>query len=718
LKKVIKILLVQGFVSGHPVPLSKNFKIRGNDNDAYPDGTLGGVDEEVWNFYKVMGGYLRSFVLVLTICLNIFAPTIILAEEPTNTWTISVDGDFIQTQTAYEAMAIIAHEYLSRPEDLFIGADGNLFVADSYHGHIAIFDQNRNFLQTVGSGILNNPTGVFVTDYIFVADTEDVFVFNLDGTLVNEIGRPDSPLFGRAQPFRPRKIAVDVRGNLYVIGEAANNGIIQLNADGEFLGYFGANQARLSFFQALQNFFGVGRFAILPTPPSNLAIADNGVVFTVTTHAQTERVRKLNIAGNNMFDPDWVFPLLPIDIALGNQGNFYMMTSDGSIWEYDSSANLLFVFGGQDPNQQRFGIIHQPTSIEVSSDGNLYVADAESGFIHIFAPTEFTNTVHHALTYFEEGLYTQSEDYWQEVLRLNSSFRLAHIAIGQSRFIQADYEEALARFYIANYIAGYSEAFWELRHEWLMENMGAFIALFLVLLVIRALLKQVDKRTGKVRAVKSAIHQKIDSPFLQELDLMRRIFKQPFDVFYEIKREKKGSLKFATGLYIVMFIVTFIAIHFAGFIFAINLIEERGVPLITTIFVLGFGLFLIINYLISTITDGEGSFRDLYVATAYSMVPFITLAIPITLLSRGLTLNEGFVYTFLMQIAIGWSVLLIFLMVKEIHDFSISQTIKNLILTVSGGLITVIIGFILYILIVDQVFDFIYSIVWEVLLRV
>jgi len=54
---------VQGDLSNQPVPLSKNFKIRGNDNDAYPNGTLGGVDEEVWNFYKVMVGYLGCFAL-------------------------------------------------------------------------------------------------------------------------------------------------------------------------------------------------------------------------------------------------------------------------------------------------------------------------------------------------------------------------------------------------------------------------------------------------------------------------------------------------------------------------------------------------------------------------------------------------------------------------------------------------------------------------------
>lgn len=661
---------------------------------------------------------LATVLVILTIFVNIFAPTSALAMESSETWAIAVDGNFAPTQTAYQALAIIADDHLVRPEDLFIDAESNLFVADSNLGHIAIFDQDRNFVRTVGNGILSSPTGVFVTEYIFVADTDYVFVFSLDGDVLNQFGRPDSPLFGRTQPFRPRKIATDARGNIYIVGEAASNGIIQLNADGEFLGYFGANQTRLSFFQALQNFFGVGSFRALPTSPSNLAIANNGVIFTVTTHAQSEQLRKLNIAGNNMFRDNQWFPDEPVDIALGNQGNFYLITSDGMIWEYDSSANVLFVFGGQDPNQHRFGVIHQPSSIEVSPSGNLYVADSETGLIHILMPTEFANTVHHALAYFEDGLYTQSEQYWEEVLRMNSAFGLAHIAIGQSRFIQADYEEALARFYIANNVGGYSEAFWEIRHEWLMNNMGTFIALFIVLVVINALVKQINKRTGSISAFKRQFIKKIDSPFLQEIGLMRRIFKQPLDVFYEIKYLKLGSLKFATGLYVVTLVMVFITIHFAGFIFATNLIEEMGLLPIMMIFIGGFGLFLVINYLISTISDGEGSFRDLYVATAYGMTPFITLAIPVTLLSRILTLNESFVYTFLMQIAIGWSALLIFLMVKEIHDFSIFATIKNLILTIAGSLITVVISFILYILIFDQVFDFIYAIVWEVLMRV
>ena len=661
-----------------------------------------------------------KLIILFGVMFNFLAPiTTSLANESTRTWTISVDGEFIQTQTAYESVAIITQPQISRPEDLFIDDNGYLFVADSNLGHIVILDRNREFVRTVGEHYLQNPTGVFVSDYIFVADTDHVFVFSLEGVLINQFGRPESPLFGRTQPFSPRKVVVDARSNIYIVGEAATNGIIQLNADGEFLGYFGANTATLSFFQAMQNLLlGGGRFGNLPTPPTNLDIADNGVVFTITASIDTERVKKLNIAGNNMLSDIQEVMSDAVDITIGNQGNFYVLYANGVVDEFDSSGNLLFSFGGQDPSQQRFGIVHQPTSIAVDEFSNLYVADAESGFVHVFTPTEFTNHVHLALAYFEEGLYTQSENYWLDVLRLNSSFGLAHQAIGQSRFIQADHEEALARFYLASDINGYSEAFWELRHEWLMQNTGTIIAVLLVILVSNSILKFIDKQTGAVSSVKKAVWQRLDSQFLQELALMKKILKQPFDVFYEIKRKKRATVKMATFLYIMLFITTFITIYFAGFIFATNLIEELGIILITATFFLVVGLFIIVNYLVSTINDGEGSFADIYIGLAYSLTPFILFSVPITLLSRILTLNEGFVYAFLMQVAICWSLLLIFLMVKEIHDFEIRDTFKNLILTASGGVITVVMAFILYILLFDQLFEFIYSIIWEVLIRV
>ncbi len=71
-------------------------------------------------------------------------------------------------------------------------------------------------------------------------------IMDSDGNLVNEFGRPDEPLFGKNRDFLPRKIAVDARENLYIISEGSVDGIVLMNTNGDFIGYFGANTASMS----------------------------------------------------------------------------------------------------------------------------------------------------------------------------------------------------------------------------------------------------------------------------------------------------------------------------------------------------------------------------------------------------------------------------------------------------------------------------------------
>ena len=92
------------------------------------------------------------------------------------------------------------------------------------------------------------------------------------------------------------------------------------------------------------------------------------------------------------------------------------------------------------------------------------------------------------------------------------------------------------------------------------------------------------------------------------------------------------------------------------------------------------------------------------------------MAVPITLLSHVLTLSEAFVYQFLFQIAVGWSLLLQFIMIKEIHDYEIRDVVKNIILTVFAGVVLVLVIFVLYLLL-GQVVEFIHGIILEVRAR-
>jgi hypothetical protein len=122
------------------------------------------------------------------------------------------------------------------------------------------------------------------------------------------------------------------------------------------------------------------------------------------------------------------------------------------------------------------------------------------------------------------------------------------------------------------------------------------------------------------------------------------------------------------------------------------------------------------NYLVSTISDGEGRVRDVIIGTAYSLFPYALFTLPIALLSNVLSLNEEFIYSFSLNIIWFWTGLMLFLMVKEIHNYSFWETVKNILITILTMSLFVLTGYILYVLF-NQLYDFIMAIFQEIRLR-
>ena len=61
------------------------------------------------------------------------------------------------------------------------------------------------------------------------------------------------------------------------------------------------------------------------------------------------------------------------------------------------------------------------------------------------------------------------------------------------------------------------------------------------------------------------------------------------------------------------------------------------------------------NYLVSTFSDGEGRLKDVFVISAYSLMPFIILTLPMTLLSHILTFNEAPILSFYNNVILVYS---------------------------------------------------------------
>lgn len=122
--------------------------------------------------------------------------------------------------------------------------------------------------------------------------------------------------------------------------------------------------------------------------------------------------------------------------------------------------------------------------------------------------------------------------------------------------------------------------------------------------------------------------------------------------------------------------------------------------------------WVVMNYMVSTISDGEGKLSEVYIGTVYALSPYLIFALPIALISNVLTYNEKFVYDYSMMLIQGWSLLLVCIMVKELHDYTFRQTVRNLFLTVFGIVLAALVIFLL-VLLFNQEVEFIQTIIQE-----
>ncbi|EXX86711.1 hypothetical protein BG53_05580 [Paenibacillus darwinianus] len=680
-----------------------------------------------------------KYVLLLAVFALMLQPAPAFANAPYFTYTFDADGP-VWTQSAYlpagavdgfniaekDGEGIVTSVPLSRPEDIFIDARDEVYVADTGNRRVVVFDRWGNYLRTIGKDVLSKPTGVYVDEEgtVYVADygVSKVFLFGKDGSLLKQFGKPDSRLFGKNSPFKPTKVIADKRKNLYVVGEGTIQGLIQISREGEFFGYFGGNKTEFNLTRYLQRMFYTEAqmdqlMKRLPPSATNVAIDGEGLVFTSTIGKGFDGIRKLNVAGKNLFADVWS-PMDIADITVDRLGNFYAVDSfRGRIVEYNQDGQVLFVFGGNDVGSQRLGLFKSPSGIAVSSDGRLFITDKQRSNIQILKPTEFADVVREALVYYMDGKYAKSEEPWRKVLRLNSMFGLAHTGLGMAAMKQGDYATALEEFKTAGNKAEYSNAYWEIRRAWLMEYASKFLVGIGLALSAIAILRKLYRKYGFGREAVAGWKWLKSRKLIAQLLHAFRMMRHPVDGFYELENEGKASVWSATILLILLFVVRVVEIYYTNFLFTSW--DVKKISLLSEAFkvYIPFFAWLIANYLVSTINDGEGKFKDIYKGSVYALGPYFIFAAPVAVMSKGLTSLEVVLYDFASNLIVVYSVFLMFMMVKEIHGYEIGQTIKNILLTLFGMLIMALLVFILFGL-SNQVTDFMYSIFQEVKYRV
>ena len=655
---------------------------------------------------KIIAFFITSALLVTFICR---IPAGAVSSTAYN-YTVSVDGKWIRTQDAYLPCGVLLKEAgLSQPQDIFIKGD-EIYIADSGNARVLVYNMKNKSVRTVGDGIFTSPSGVFVSadDTVYVADSKApaVFILSPSGKLLRTIGKPDSYLFGKNSVYAPKNVSVSSQGNIYVVGEGAHEGLMQFDFDGTFQGYFAANKRSLTFLERVQEIIYTDvqkrkQLSRIAQPIYNIDMTSQDLIYSVTqaadrysagadSGAKTHNLVQLhNLGGNDIFPSslkmrdEWNF----VDIASGIYSNCYALTQTGLIYEYDSSGELVFSFGGRAMADDKNGLITDAVAIDVDGEGYIYVLDRERALIQIFMPTDFAIATQRAIYYLDTGNYEDSEDIWNEVLKLNGMSRIAHLGLGKTLLRQQRYSEALKQFKIANDTENYSAAFWELRSAWLDRNIlylsGAVLLVFIGFIFY-----------GKYRKRHPSLaHNK----FIGDVLYIGNILRHPVDSQYYLNRGERGSVKSATVLYLMAFAVFGADMLLRGFTFRTSLADTVSPFSLMAGFSAAVGLFVIGNYMVSSINDGRGSLKNVYITTAYSLAPYICLTPVIIALTYIMSLNERFLVSFPWTLILIWTGVMIFISVSETHAYSFRATVKNLFLTIFFMVVCVVVAALVYI---------------------
>lgn len=712
-------------------------------------------------FKKLMTIMLGAALLITSF------PSGVYAEVMYPTFTRDSFDSIIFTQPAYIPTSVIGVELeiedpenpgvmlpspLQSPKDVFVDNKDQVYIADSGNNRIVHLDENYDLVRYISleDDPMNGPEGIFVNDegHIYVADTGNKRVLHLDenGNLVKDIGRPGSRFIPDDFKYDPIKLVADKRGYLYVATLGGYRGLLQMDPDGNFQSFYGANLTKFTVLDALKRMLYTeemyaNEISKLPGSVNNVTVGPNGFIYTVTAGDVDEhQIKRLDIEGKNLLKTsdeltgtgstlkfgEYIRPryvsgrlLQPqlIDVAVDSYGNMTAIDkSYNFINQYDTYGNLLFFWGGQSsPSSSQMGLIKNPVAVDVNSKDELLILDDQEGLLQVFELSEFGEMVYRANELTNNGFYEQSEQYWRRVLDLNAQYAPAMLGLAKAAYKREEYEVSRELFKQAGDQVGYSDSFWQIRLKWFQDRFSIFATIFIIFAIVYLAGGRFIKRIPWVKRMKERRGES-RFKFLDQMKHALYLLKHPIDGFTAIRYENKGSYWSALVILLGMYISLVINELYTSFSFNKVLESQVDAGSILVQFVIIWFAWVICNYLISSIYRGEGRFRDVFIGSAYALVPFIILSIPLAIISNAMTLSEEAIYQYILYGIYIWVGAMFFWKVQSLQNYGVGETVMNLLLSLFAMLVTGVLAFIIFGL-TNELRMFIYEVYQEVLLR-
>ena len=210
----------------------------------------------------------------------------------------------------------------------------------------------------------------------------------------------------------------------------------------------------------------------------------------------------------------------------------------------------------------------------------------------------------------------------------------------------------------------------------------------------------------KSRSKNSSCRAKWDK-YVASMKYAKYVLFHPFDGFWDLTHEKRGSFAAATT-YLVLFLITrVVQLLFTNFQFInaplqyVNIFEQA------TSLLLPFLILCLANWSMTTLFDGKGRFIDIYIAMCYALVPYTLIQLPLVFISNVIAFDEAAFYTVLMGASTAWCLFLVFVGLMQVHDYSPGKTLIFVVVTVVGALIIIFLLLVFFSLLGDAASYFI-----------
>lgn len=204
--------------------------------------------------------------------------------------------------------------------------------------------------------------------------------------------------------------------------------------------------------------------------------------------------------------------------------------------------------------------------------------------------------------------------------------------------------------------------------------------------------------------------------YLATLRYALYVITHPLDGFWDLTHEKRGSIAAANTILVLTILARIMSMQYTNFMFMHVYWEDINIFLYIASIVFPLALWCVGNWGLTTLFDGKGRLKQIYMGTCYALTPYPLIQFPLIVLSNMVTAEEGDFYQVFVAISIIWAAFLVIAAMLEIHEYSLGKTVLFTIASIFAMLVIIFILLLFFSMISQGVAYFI-SLGKEILFR-